>query len=100
VPEDERDAMMGSLREATKGTKFDRWLDAVQPGQVSALAGADAAGAVACNRHAEPAAGSGHAHGGQGLEMELREVVAYLHGGALRMRPQPSNTALPGSDLP
>ncbi|KAF8062684.1 zinc finger protein BRUTUS-like [Scenedesmus sp. PABB004] len=68
--EEEKEAMMGSLREATKNTMFDQWLDAVQaPGGAGAGAGAAttprAEGLAAVAQYLS-APGAGDAGGGAG----------------------------------
>jgi hypothetical protein len=87
--EEEKEAMMGSLREATKNTMFDQWLGAVQ--QSGAAAAATAAGGGATDDQQGPtAAGAGAVAGPEQQQQQqqqqqmpmsdLAEIAEYLTG--------------------
>lgn len=99
---EEKEAMMDSLREATKNTMFDQWLDAVQTGNDNdnSSAGGDsnnsdggagtaagpqpaaaaAAGAGAPNAAAGAAAAAQHQQQQLDTHMQLVEIAGYLAG--------------------
>jgi zinc finger-like protein len=81
---DEKEAMMDSLREATKNTMFDQWLDAVQGGSSSA-AGGDASTAQPWTPTAGQLQAAAAAHGLQqqsqaDTQLQLAEIAGYLAG--------------------
>jgi zinc finger-like protein len=87
--EEEKEAMMGSLREATKNTMFDQWLGAVQQSGAAAAAAASAGTAVE-DQPLGPtaaAAGSGAAAAPEQQQQQqqmpmsdLAEIAEYLAG--------------------
>jgi zinc finger-like protein len=103
--EEEKEAMMGSLREATKNTMFDQWLGAVQQSGAAAAAAAGAAGggsAAAAAAAAEgqqqqaAAAGAGPERQQQQMAMsDLAEIAEYLTGSSSGSLPQ-QQQQLPG----
>ncbi len=71
VSEGEKDAMMDSIRQATKNTMFDQWLGAVkQSGQQQEP------------RHAQPGAAAAAAAAGGSNRAALEAVAEYLHRAA------------------
>ncbi len=95
ISHEERDAMMSSLREATKNTMFDQWLGAIQQGSGAApSSGPGAAGGPSSSTGgaappgapgAAAGAGAAAAPPGSGawadeLEAPLAEVAEYLAG--------------------
>ncbi|WIA41165.1 hypothetical protein OEZ86_004781 [Tetradesmus obliquus] len=104
--EEEKEAMMGSLREATKNTMFDQWLGAVQ--QSGAAAAAAAGGGSAATTEAQQAlaaaaAGAGPEQQQQQMAMsDLAEIAEYLTGssGSAQQQQQLSLGLLPSLPPP
>lgn len=84
---EEKDAMMDSLREATKNTMFDQWLDAVQGGHGSdtgtpRLAPPSSAAAAAAGAGELPGPQQQHPQQQQvDAHMQLAEIAGYLADG-------------------
>jgi zinc finger-like protein len=86
--EEEKEAMMGSLREATKNTMFDQWLGAVQQSGAAAAAAASAGTAIEDQQGSAPAAAAGagavaapEQQQQQQMPMsDLAEIAEYLAG--------------------
>jgi zinc finger-like protein len=77
--EEETQAMMGSLREATKNTMFDQWLDAVQSGGLASSSSAGVGPAALLS--GTGAAGNQLQQQQQHQMEELAEIAEYLTAG-------------------
>jgi zinc finger-like protein len=93
--EEEKEAMMGSLREATKNTMFDQWLGAVQQSGAAAAAAAGASTAAADAQQQQPAAAAGAGASEQQQQQQqqmpmsdLAEIAEYLTGSSSGNLPQ------------
>ncbi|WIA20871.1 hypothetical protein OEZ85_005220 [Tetradesmus obliquus] len=109
--EEEKEAMMGSLREATKNTMFDQWLGAVQQSGAAAAAAAGSASASAATAEAQQAPAAAAAGAGAGAEQQqqqqmamsdLAEIAEYLTGssGSAQQQQQLSLGLLPSLPPP
>ena len=99
--DEEREAMMDSLREATKNTMFDQWLDAIQTGasglQAAAAAEGGGEGGSSSSGGGAGKAGQAGVGEGSGLQGSLAEIAEYLAGdGAMAV---PAEGPPTGSEL-
>jgi zinc finger-like protein len=90
--DEEKEAMMDSLREATKNTMFDQWLDAIQSGASGLQAAAAGRGAAGSSGGDGGSGAGGSSSGGagrageggggdaSGLQGSLAEIAEYLAG--------------------
>ncbi|GIL45357.1 hypothetical protein Vafri_2604 [Volvox africanus] len=82
--EEERDAMMDSLRAATRNTMFDQWLEAVQGGTgagASISSGASGSGADSGAPSRASSIGVGDLGAVHASQQPLQEIAEYLAGG-------------------